>query len=257
MLTYKVYHGQLKIALMMVLSLLLACPAMAGKIEISHTFENLSNQQRNTATNLYYFNNFKHFSFESNLEISRRNSREDIIISAGTYHAINQTLYLHLKAGLSPSPQSLPASEYALEAGWAAIAPWVLIANYKIRNYASGTTVNIYSPGFDYYFPFPAWLSARYFIADSSDGTTSHSGLIKLFYQPDKSLRAYIGFATGSEIYRDTSSSSIFGFNADTPMLGIQYKLNKHWGIKTDLSKENRNTGVVNNIVSLGSFFEW
>ncbi|MFA5105136.1 MAG: YaiO family outer membrane beta-barrel protein [Candidatus Margulisiibacteriota bacterium] len=230
--------------------------ADAPKFEFDYTKETLSNGQYYNTSYFYVTKKTANNTMVISVQNSDRNGAKDTSFSLGDYFDISSELYGYINTIINPSPNVLPQNSLELEAGWSRLKPAVLIANYKRRNYPS-LFVEIYGIGTDYYFIFPGWLYARIYCSKSSDGITTTSGVTKIFYEPNEKLRLYIGYATGSEAYKDISSAAVFGFKANTPMAGVQYKINDNYGIKADISREYRDSGVIDSLLNIGAFSQW
>lgn len=243
------------LALLAVMALMQAT-GFAAKIEIDNSKETLTNGQLYSTTNLYLSSEFESNTLVFHFQNSDRNGNIDNIYALGGYFNLSKELYAYVNLFTNPAPNALPKDAVEFEAGWAGIKPWVITGNYRRRNYPS-LHVETYGIGTDYYLPFPAWIYLRGYLSKSSDDTTSSSAIIKLFSDTFDRTRIYVGYATGSEAYKDISTAAVFGFNANTPMIGIRYQLSDCYTIKADLSKEYRSNNVDNTLVGLGVSATW
>ncbi len=237
--------------------LILTTPALSWEMGLDFTKENLSTGQTNALTGLYLKNKLGQTTIIGNFEVSDRSNARDIIGSLGAYHNLTDTLYAYLNVSLSPTQLIAPSTALETELAWGLLSPFVFVANYRLRHYPNSPNINIYSPGIDWYLPFSTWLAARYYAAYTAEGVSASSWVLKLFYEPVPEFRGYVGYASGSEAYRDIPTPNIISFFANTPLLGFKYKINDRFGIKVDLAWENRDNGTSVLIGHLGTFAEW
>lgn len=234
----------------------LALPAAALKIEYDQTKENLSTGQYNYLSTLYLIDKKEKATLIYSLEKYDRYEEQDALFSIGGYYNWNKKIYTYLRTAYNADPRLVPGTILEGEFGYTIFKPLILVGNYRFQSYPE-RAIDVYSLGFDYYFNFPAWLLARHMIIHSSDSTHAVAGYLKLFYEFDSKLRAYLGYASGDEAYRIDTPEEIGGFNTLAALAGLQYRFWEGFGLKLDLAAEHRSNGIHNDIVNLGIFNEW
>lgn len=226
------------------------------KSGIDLTKENLSNDQHYTTINVYTSSRIENNVILGNFQSYQKNGAIDSTFSIGGYYNGIDRLYIFSLLSFTPNSVNVSKDSLEFEAGYNLVKPLILVFNYKYQEF-SQDTVNTYTPGFDYYFSFPAWMIFRFYSPFSSSGAKSSACLLKLFYEFNPRLRTYVGYASGSEAYRDNSTSSIFSFTAQTPMAGLQYTFSDLFIVKLDLSHQRRDNGVTNTIFNIGNASIW
>lgn len=250
-------NTNVKTAFSLLAFILMLCQAsFAKRIEFDYTKETLSNGQLNLNYNYCLVSGWQDNVIVSNALFSDRDHNKDTLVALGAYHNFSKALYLYVNGAYNFSPSVFASNGIETEVGYNIVSPWVLVASYKRRNYPL-SFIETYSPGIDYYLTLPAWISARYYVSKANDGTMSYSSLFKLFYDLNDSARAYIGYASGNESYKDLSTAAVFGFNASTTMAGIQVKVVKDLSLKFDVSRESRDNGVTNLSTNYGVSYQW
>ncbi|OGC25167.1 hypothetical protein A2291_01955 [candidate division WOR-1 bacterium RIFOXYB2_FULL_42_35] len=232
--------------------------SFAQRLEFDYTKETLSNGQLNLSYKYILVSELPDNTFVLGLLFSdyNNNKNKDVLVSLGVYHNFSQALYLYVNGTYNTSPSLLVSSAFEAEVGYSVAKPWVFVANYKRRNFLQ-SFLDTYSPGLDYYLPFPGWISARYYVSKASDSTMSNSSSIKLFYEPNDFARIYLGYASGNEAYKDISLATTFAFNSTTTMAGIKIELKKGLSLKLDISREIRDNGVTGLSTNYGVAYQW
>lgn len=239
-----------------ILILILASSALAEKAGFDYTKENASNGVLINTYNVFFEKAFSGNKLGLNVIRSERNGKDDITLSAGLTNYFRPDQYIFGSLSIAPTPTYVPRNTIKIEYGNSFIPSYVLVAGYELRDYTSAT-INSFMAGFDYYPSLPLWMVVRYQMFRSSDGTDSGSYYFKLYSDITDRLRAYIGYAFGSEAYLDVPTSTVIGFSGPTPMAGVQYKFTGTFTGRLDLSSQTRDNGVVNTVMNLGGSFEW
>ncbi len=152
-----------------------------------------------------------------------------------------------LRGGATAGPGALTIPRQEYTGGFSRALPrrFVLDTDYRLLRFHAAE-VHLLSPALSYYFTKPAWVTATFYQAwtewrtGSSAGLVSHSWVGQYYRQVGRPVLLHAGFARGSENFQVLSIDRLGLFQANTYLVGTEFRLTRAYSAELFSSYQSR-----------------
>jgi len=152
-----------------------------------------------------------------------------------------------LRAGATAGPGALTIPRQEYTSGFSSTLPrrFVFDADYRLLRFRAAN-VHLLSPAVTYYFTKPAWVTATFYQAwtewrtGSSAGFVSHSWVGQYYRQVGRAVVMHAGYARGSESFQVLSIDRLGLFQANTYLVGAEFRLTRAYSTEIFSSYQSR-----------------
>jgi YaiO family outer membrane protein len=154
-----------------------------------------------------------------------------------------------LRAGATAGPGALTIPRQEYTGGFSSVLPrrFVLDTDYRLLRFRAAD-VHLLSPALTYYFAKPAWVTATFYQAwtewrtSSSARLVSHSWIGQYYRQVGRPVVLHAGYARGSENFQVLSIDRLGLFQANTYLMGAEFRLTRAYSAELFSSYQSRSS---------------